>query len=93
MFSWILLLLVLAAFVVLSTWGWGKIFGLGDVMGDVDEKVDVRAFNRAALDRGELDDLRFELVPRGYRPEQVDEVIADLRAQLDEAHRLEREKD
>ncbi|MBC3186149.1 DivIVA domain-containing protein [Corynebacterium sp. zg-331] len=75
---WMLLIVVLCALTVVSTWAWGRIFGRGEVEAPVVNTSSVREHNRAALSRGELDDVRFDLVIRGYRPDQVDEVIETL---------------
>lgn len=97
MLSWLLLILVLAFFIVLGTWFWGTVFGRGEVLPPLDPST-VTEHNRRVLEDGDLDDLRFEIVPRGYRPEQVDEVILTLRTRLAEAekmasHRLSTKKD
>lgn len=93
MWSWLLLFVTLAAFVVLGTWLWGTIFGRGEVLPPIDDPDTVMADNRAAVAAGSLDGVRFQLVPRGYRPEQVDAVLADLEAQLAAARRSGRKSD
>ncbi|KQB86305.1 DivIVA domain-containing protein [Corynebacterium lowii] len=75
---WILLILVLCALVVVGTWAWGRIFGRAEVDAPMEESLRVQEHNAEALARGELDDVRFELVLRGYRPDQVDAVIVEL---------------
>lgn len=84
MFSWLLLILLLAAFTVLGIWLWGSVFGRGEVLPPLDPAETLEA-NRRAVGAGRIDDVQFELVPRGYRPEQVDDVIAHLTWQLSQA--------
>lgn len=85
MASWILLIIVLLVFIVLGTWFWGTVFGRGEVLEPIDDPVTVREDNRRAVAESRRGDIRFELVTRGYRPEQVDDVIADLVRQLEQA--------
>ena len=87
MLSWILLILVLAALVAVGTWLWGTVFGRGEVLPPIGDPATVRDANRRAVTDGDLGAVAFELVPRGYRPEQVDDVIAHLAWQLAEARR------
>ncbi|MCH6196345.1 DivIVA domain-containing protein [Corynebacterium mastitidis] len=75
---WVLLVVVLCALTVVGTWAWGRIFGRGEVEAPTEESPRVREKNREALARGDLDDVRFDLVIRGYRPDQVDAVIEEL---------------
>ena len=44
----------------------------------MDEPRDVIAANRAAVDSGRYDDIALEVVPRGYRQDQVDALIEHL---------------
>ena len=50
MMSWILLIVVLIALVIIGTWAWGSIVGRGTVMDTPDEPVDVDLENLRALD-------------------------------------------
>lgn len=84
MLSWLLLIVLLAAFVVLGIWIWGNVFGRGEVLEPLDPQQTIEA-NRRAVGSGTIDDVRFDLVPRGYRPEQVDDVIAHLQWRVREA--------
>lgn len=93
MVSWLLLILMLIAFIVLGTWAWGVLFGRGEVLEPVRDRAALEEANRAAVADGRVDDLRFELVPRGYRPEQVDAVIAEFTEQLAQARRLSEKND
>lgn len=91
MLSWILLILVLAALVAVGTWMWGTVFGRGEVLPPIGDAAVVREANRQAnrqaVADGDLGAVTFELVPRGYRPEQVDDVIAHLAWELAKARR------
>lgn len=78
MLSWILLIVVLAALVVIGTWAFGRIFGRGEILRPADESKTVIAENRAALERGDFSAITFELVPRGYRQDQVDDLLAEV---------------
>ena len=76
MLSWIVLIVVLIAFIVIGTWLWGSIFGPGTVMDPPDEPQKVLENNRAAAAQGRFEDVQFEVVPRGYRQDQVDDRLA-----------------
>lgn len=82
MFTWLLLIILLAVLVVLGTWFWGSVFGRGEVLPPIEDPTDVSGENLRQVEAGEWDGLRFEIVPRGYRPEQVDEVLEGLFQQL-----------
>lgn len=82
MLSWILLLILLALFTVLFTWLFGKFFGRGEILPPAAADEDLIGQNRELIREGELADLRFDIVPRGYRPEQVDAALEELKAQL-----------
>lgn len=84
MLSWLLLIVLLAAFVVLGIWFWGSVFGRGEVLEPLDPQETIEA-NRHAVGSGSLDEVQFDLVPRGYRPEQVDDVIAHLSWRLQQS--------
>ncbi|MER0080417.1 DivIVA domain-containing protein [Corynebacterium sp. KPL2830] len=100
MLSWIVLIVVLIAFIVIGTWVWGSFFGPGTVMDPPDEPQKVLENNRAAAAQGRFDDVQFEVVPRGYRQDQVDDLLAQLEQELEAARksgqketRLERNED
>lgn len=82
MLSWIVLIVVLIAFIVIGTWLWGSIFGPGTVMDPPDEPQKVLENNRVAAAQGRFDDVQFEVVPRGYRQDQVDDLLAQLEQEL-----------
>ena len=84
MFSWILLILILAILVVLGIWATGKFGANGAVMDGPEGPSDVRARNRGAVKHGDLDDVRFDVVRNGYRQSQVDEVLVALDKRLQE---------
>lgn len=78
MLSWILLIVVLAVFTVLGIWCSAELFGRGEVLPPLDEPVSVIESNRRAVEEGRFDDIVLEVVPRGYRQDQVDALIAQL---------------
>lgn len=82
MLTWILLIIVLAALVVVGTWSWGKIFGRGEVLAPMPEPKTTVEYNRRLVDGGDVADVRFELATRGYRPAQVDDVLDQLHRRL-----------
>lgn len=83
MISWLLLVIVLLALTAIGIWFWGNVFGRGEVLEPLDPDA-TREANRRAVADGDIDGVEFEIVPRGYRPEQVDEVIAGLWRRLSE---------
>lgn len=82
MLSWILLIAVLLALVILGTWVWGSIFGRGKVFSDLDERRDLVEDNRKALREDRFDDIRFDVVSYGYRQTQVDALLNELEKRL-----------
>ena len=81
--SWILLILSLAALTIVGTVVFGLIFGRGELTPPADPSV-VAANNTAAIEHGHPERVRFEIVHRGYKPEQVDAVIEQLLSQIEE---------
>lgn len=79
MLSWLLFLALLAACVVLGTWLWGTIFGRGEVQGPLDAPREVLAGNRRALEEGRIDAIAFDVAGRGYRQDQVDDLLEALK--------------
>ena len=84
MFSWVLLIVLLLAFTAVGIWFWGAVFGRGEVLPPL-ERGRTRENNRQAVGSGDVGAIRFDLVHRGYRPEQVDDVIDHLVWRLNEA--------
>lgn len=82
MLSWIFLIAVLLALVILGTWAWGSIFGRGEVLSDLDERRDLVKDNRRALSEDRFDDIRFDVVSYGYRQTQVDALLNELEKRL-----------
>lgn len=82
MLSWIFLIAVLLALVILGTWAWGSIFGRGEVLSDLDERRDLVKDNRKALSEDRFDDIRFDVVSYGYRQTQVDALLNELEKRL-----------
>lgn len=82
MLSWIFLIAVLLALVILGTWAWGSIFGCGEVLSDLDERRDLVKDNRRALSEDRFDDIRFDVVSYGYRQTQVDALLNELEKRL-----------
>lgn len=78
MLSWILLIVVLVVFTFLGIWSSAALFGRGEVLPPLDEPISVVASNRRAVEEGRFDDIVLEVVPRGYRQDQVDALIAQL---------------
>ncbi|MDK4278906.1 DivIVA domain-containing protein [Corynebacterium accolens] len=87
MLSWIVLIVVLIAFIVIGTWLWGSIFGPGTVVDPPDEPQKVLENNRVAAAQGRFEDVQFEVVPRGYRQDQVDDLLAQLEQELEAARK------
>ena len=78
MLSWVILILVIAAIAVVGVLVSASIFGRGEALPPMDEPQDVIAANRAAVDFGRYNDIALEVVPRGYRQDQVDALIEHL---------------
>lgn len=85
MLTWIFLIIMLALFTVLFTWLFGRLFGRGEILPPAGDPGGLTTRNRERLAEGEIDAVEFDIVPRGYRPDQVDAVIDDLKTQLSEA--------
>ncbi|MGD7002480.1 hypothetical protein [Corynebacterium halotolerans] len=82
MLTWVFLIIVLILLVIAFTWLFGKLFGRGEILPAATESEDLIGQNRELIAAGELDLIAFDIVPRGYRPEQVDAAIAALKDQL-----------
>ena len=82
MLSWIFLILILAAFVVIGTWSFTYFFGGEKVMpARPDREVDINAYNAQAVRQGDFTAVAFDVVPHGYRQDQVDALLDELAAQ------------
>ena len=78
MLTWIVMIVVLAALVVLFTWLFAKMFGRGEKAMPLPDNEEIIEHNRRVVGGGDIDDIVFETVLRGYRQDQVDDVIAHL---------------
>ncbi|WKD59509.1 hypothetical protein [Corynebacterium caspium] len=79
--AWFILIAALAIFTILGNLLWGKIFGRGELMPPLESETarqEVLANNSAAIASGDFAALKFEVVARGYRQEQVDAVLQEL---------------
>lgn len=84
MLTWILLIIMLALFTVLFTWLFGRLFGRGEILPPTEDPGRLINRNRERLAAGEIDAVEFDIVPRGYRPDQVDALLEELKSQLSE---------
>lgn len=82
MLSWILLLILLALFTVAFTWLFGKLFGRGEILPPATVEEDLIGQNKELIAEGDVANLKFDIVPRGYRPEQVDAALDELIQQI-----------
>lgn len=85
MLNWILLILLLLIMIILLTWVFAKVFGRGEATDVAVSNEETKEANARAIAEGRLDNIQFDLVPRGYRQDQVDAVIEDLMEQLAQA--------
>ncbi|GAB3595935.1 hypothetical protein CFAEC_05040 [Corynebacterium faecale] len=83
MLTWIVMIVVLAALVVLFSWLFAKLFGRGEEAMPLPDNDDVIEHNRRVVGNGEINDIMFDTVLRGYRQDQVDDVVAHLKWQVD----------
>lgn len=84
MFSWIVLIIVLALLSLLGIWAWSVLFGRGVVMDAVESPRAVLKANREFVAGDDLDAIAFDVVSHGYRQDQVDDVLAVLKARITE---------
>lgn len=87
------MIIVLIALIVIFTWVFAKLFGRGEQTQPLLENNEIVEYNRRAVDEGNIDNIMFDTVIRGYRQDQVDDVIEHLKwqvdslnAQLDQSH-------
>lgn len=85
MLNWILLILLLMIMIIFLTWVFSNVFGRGEPTLPAVASADTVRSNSHAIAAGKLDDIQFDLVPRGYRQDQVDAVIEELMTQLAQA--------
>lgn len=91
MLTWIVMIVVLAALVVLFSWLFAKLFGRGGEAMPLPDNDEVIEHNRRVVGDGEINDIMFDTVLRGYRQDQVDDVVAHLKWQVDSLNaRLEK---
>lgn len=83
MLSWIVLILVLAAFSIIGVRVFASVFGRGEELPPMPPTEEVKAANRRAIAEGNFGDIQLEVVQRGYRMDQVDALIAQLTGQED----------
>ena len=96
--SWIFLVLIIAVLVILGIVLWAKFFGIHDLAahpgtahssGDSadaahqETESQIASANRRAVAHGQLAAVEFSVVPRGYRADQVDAVLAECQAEID----------
>lgn len=78
MLSWIFLILVIALICVLGFLLSARVFGRGEDLPPLPASAEVIELNRRAVAAGDLDAVTLEVVHRGYRMDQVDDLIAQL---------------
>ncbi|WP_315159423.1 DivIVA domain-containing protein [Corynebacterium durum] len=86
MFTWIFYVLVLSALIALFSVMFGHFFG-GDnlIPAEVDAGLESAAridANAAAVSDNRFDNISFDVVLRGYRQDQVDAVIENMRQRI-----------
>lgn len=84
MLSWLFLIIILIAFIIVGTWAFGALFGQEPFVENRDQVHDPIAENRAVLARGDVDEVAFDVVTQGYRQDQVDDVISILQRRIAE---------
>lgn len=87
MASWILLIVVLVVLIVLLTAVFSTAFGRGEATEPLPSTAQLNEENLAAIEEGNLWDVSFDVVPRGYNQAQVDAVVEYLYDQLQLARR------
>lgn len=71
---WAVVVLILALVIAAFGYIFYRVFGTGEPLPPVEHR-DVIANNEKAIAEGRLQDIRFELAPRGYRQDQVDAAL------------------
>lgn len=77
------MIIVLLALIVIFTWVFAKLFGRGEETQPLPASNEIVEHNRQAVGDGNIDNIMFDTVMRGYRQDQVDDVIAHLKWQVD----------
>ena len=80
----IIVVALIALFAILATWFMSRVIGRGPVMADLpaEEAQATLQGNRAFVLNGEIDNVGFSTVKRGYSPAQVDDLLAVFSAEL-----------
>ena len=78
MLSWIILIIAIAVFCVLCFLLFSQLFGRGEQLPPMMETEDVKSANRLAVEEGNIGDVHLEVVHRGYRMDQVDDLLTAL---------------
>lgn len=84
MFAWIIMLAIAVCVALALLWTFGTVFGRGETAAAVPESRAAMAVNDTAITEGRFGDIGFELALRGYRQDQVDRVIDQLRAKIEQ---------
>lgn len=82
--SWIVLFVLVIVCAIVFFFIFANVFTSGEKLEPMESTPDVIANNRAAVAAGDMEAIRFDTIKRGYRPEQVDALIVDLLATIDE---------
>lgn len=82
MLPWIIFILAAILCTALATAVFGGVLNGGSLKQAPVDSQKVSAANNALIREGNAEDVRFEVVYRGYRPTQVDEVIAQLNTEV-----------
>ncbi|MEJ6012659.1 DivIVA domain-containing protein [Corynebacterium sp. H127] len=83
--TWLLYIIGLVIVVALLSIVFGKLLGRGEVMPPLVDTLPLQELNRDAISHHNFAAVRFDTVIRGYRQDQVDAVITQLVAELEEA--------
>ncbi|WP_165241873.1 DivIVA domain-containing protein [Corynebacterium lizhenjunii] len=76
--SWILLIAVVGMVSLAGIAAWDRLGTRGRVMDEPEGPVEVKEANAAAVARGAIGDVQFDVVRYGYRQDQVDAVLAQV---------------
>lgn len=84
MLPWLVLIVLLAALTVLLMWLFGKIFRDDEVLDAPETSRAAMTANRQAVARGDWDGIAIDVASRGYRQDQVDDLLAVLAAKIEQ---------